>query len=133
MKVYLGGPINGCSDEEAHGWREAVKPLLEAAGHQWLDPMVRDYRGRELEPGIAAEIVENDKADIRECGALLMSCPKPSVGTSMEILYGWGLGLPIVAVVPEGATPSPWIIYHADIFYGTEVEAVRTLFQEVSA
>ena len=31
MKVYLGGPINGCTDEEASGWREAVKVIQEDA------------------------------------------------------------------------------------------------------
>jgi hypothetical protein len=89
MIFYLGGPINGCTDEEANGWRSAVKPLIEAAGHDWIDPMARDYRGREMEPGIAAEIVENDKDDILRSDVLLMNCPKPSVGTSMEVLFGW--------------------------------------------
>lgn len=125
MRVYLGGPINGCTDEEASGWREAVKPLLEERGHSWLDPMARDYRGREMEPGIAAEIVENDKEDIGQCDLLLMSCPKPSVGTSMEVFYGHSLGLPVIAVIPAGQTPSPWIVYHADVFYGSELDAVR--------
>lgn len=127
MRVYLGGPINGCTDEEATGWREAVKPLLAAKGYEWLDPMVRDYRGREMEPGIAEEIVINDKADIRKCDVLLMSCPKPSVGTSMEIFHGFTRNKEIIAVIPRGQTPSPWIVYHATVFHGTEVEAVEAL------
>lgn len=126
MKVYLGGPINGCTDEEANGWRDDVKALLEAAGIDYLDPMSRDYRGRELEPGIAAEIVEGDKADIQECDVLLMNCPKPSYGTAMEILYGHSLGIPVVAVLPVGATPSPWVLYHADeVLFGSAVDAAR--------
>lgn len=123
IKVYLGGPINGCTDEEASGWREQVKPLIDAAGLQWLDPMDRDYRGREMEPGIAAKIVENDKADIEQCDVLLMNCPKPSVGTSMEVLYGFQQGKRVIAVLPEQAVPSPWIVYHAEVQYGSIVDA----------
>jgi nucleoside 2-deoxyribosyltransferase len=118
MRVYLGGPINGCTDEEANGWREQVKPILERHGIGWVDPMDRDYRGREMEPGIAAEIVELDKQDIDSCDVLLMNCPKPSVGTSMEILYGWNRGKHVVSVIPPGSTPSPWLVYHShDVRY----------------
>jgi nucleoside 2-deoxyribosyltransferase len=112
MRFYLGGPINGCTDNEAHGWRERVKVILSGAGHQWVDPMDRDYRGREMEPGIAAAIVENDKADIDTCDILLMNCPKPSVGTSMEVFYGWSIGKRVIAVVPPEGEPSPWLVYH---------------------
>lgn len=113
MKVYLGGPINGCTDEEASGWRDAVKAELTASGWEAIDPMDRDYRGKEMEPGIAKAIVENDKLDIDGADVLLMNCPKPSVGTSMEILYGYMSGKRVVCVIPAGSTPSPWLVYHA--------------------
>lgn len=121
-KVYLGGPINGCSDSEAMDWRAEAKRIIEERGHEWLDPMDRDYRGREMEPGIAAEIVENDKADIDACDVVLLNCPKPSVGTSMECLYAWDRGKGIVAVVPEEGDPSPWLVYHTRGLY-LDVEA----------
>lgn len=126
MKVYLGGPINGCTDDEASGWRNAAIELLATRGHQPIDPMVRDYRGREMEPGIAKEIVETDKEDIRNADVLLMNCPKPSVGTSMEILYGYTLGTPVVSVIPEDHTPSPWLVYHSDVVArGSVLDAIR--------
>ena len=126
MKVYLGGPINGCTDEEAHGWREATKPTIEEHGHEWVDPMTRDYRGRELEPGIAAEIVNGDKIDIDGCDLLLMNAPKPSYGTAMEILYGWQRGKRVIVVLPEGATPSPWVLHHSEaVYYGSVENAAR--------
>lgn len=126
--VYLGGPINGCTDEEASGWRELVKPKLEEMGLDWIDPMSRDYRGREMEPGIAREIVEGDKEDIFYCEILLMNCPRPSVGTSMEIYHGWTKGKHIVCVIPEGHTPSPWLVYHADeIVEGSILNALEKL------
>lgn len=129
MRVYLGGPINGCTDEEASGWRESVKPLLEARGIEWIDPMTRDYRGREMEPGIAAEIVNGDKEDIGNCDTLLMNCPRPSYGTAMEILYGYERGKGVVVVLPDdGRDPSPWIVFHSDkIIRGAATNAVGVL------
>lgn len=115
MRIYLGGPINGCTDEEASGWRDELKPLLEAAGHEWVDPMVRDYRGREMEPGIAQEIVDGDIQDIDSCDLLVMACPKPSVGTSMEVFYGFRSGKKVYCVIPEGDTPSPWLVAHSHL------------------
>lgn len=115
MRVYLGGPINGCTDEEANGWRDELKPLLEELGHEWVDPMSRDYRGREMEPGIAQLIVSGDIEDIELCDVLLMNCPKPSVGTSMEVFYGHQIGKRVICVVPEGHTPSPWLVVHSDL------------------
>lgn len=135
MKVYLGGPINGCTDEEANGWRDAVKPEIEARGHSWIDPMDRDYRGREMEPGIAQKIVDGDKSDIADADVLLMNCPKPSVGTSMEIMLGYIQGQDgpapktIVAVIPDdGREPSPWLVVHSDhIYRGAALDAVKEL------
>lgn len=115
MKVYLCGPINGCTDDEAKSWREAAKELL--TNCETYDPMVRDYRGRELEPGIAKEIVENDKLDINECDALLVMYEKPSVGTSMEILYAHQLGKDIVLVDRSGKPLSPWLLYHSSVVH----------------
>lgn len=43
MKVYLAGPINGCTDAEAKNWREELKTHFPNA----IDPMKRDYRGVE--------------------------------------------------------------------------------------
>lgn len=126
--VYLGGPINGCTDEEAKGWRERAKPLLEDKGYLTIDPMVRDYRGREMEPGIAGEIVTGDKEDISRSDILLMSCPKPSVGTSMEVYYGHDIGVRVICVLPDGAAVSPWLKYHAtELFFGSEEEAIKEL------
>lgn len=128
MKVYLGGPINGCTDEEATGWREGVKTILTDAGHAWADPMDRDYRGRELEPGIAAAIVDGDKQDIDGCDVLLMNAPKPSYGTAMEIYYGWERGKRVIVVLPDAAVPSPWVIHHAAaIHYGSVAKVAAGL------
>lgn len=121
--VYLAGPINGRTDADCTDWRAQARAALESV----LDPMDRDYRGREHEPGIAATIVEQDKADINRCGAVLVYFDRPSVGTSMEILYAWQLGIPIVVVNVSGRPLSPWMTYHATVIASTLDEAIASL------
>lgn len=107
IKVYLCGPINGCTDTEAKNWREAVKEHFPAS----VDPMKRDYRGKELTN--YREIVDLDKRDIRNCDIILVNYDKPSVGTSMEVFYAWTLGIPVVVWAAKDAKLSPWLIYHS--------------------
>lgn len=123
MKVYLCGPINGRPDSECKDWRERAKANLPDT----LDPMDRDYRGRELESGIAREIVENDKLDIHACDAMLVMFDKPSVGTSMEILFAHQLGKAIHLVDASDKPLSPWLIYHATTVHKSLEAALEAL------
>lgn len=122
--IYLCGPINGCTDDECKDWREYVKS-------QWdgvcIDPMVRDYRGREEES--YREIVELDKLDVAEANIILVNYDKPSVGTSMEIIYAWERGKRVVVVCCEGATISPWLRYHAHHICHSWEDALRIASQ----
>lgn len=112
--LYLCGPINGCSDAEANDWRTLVKSLWKG---RTLDPMRRDYRGQEA---IAwKEIVELDKADVANSDAVIVSFDRPSVGTSMEILYAWTLGIPVGVVAGRGTIISPWLRYHSKFIVPT--------------
>lgn len=120
MKVYLCGPINGCTDSECIDWRTEAKQKFST-----IDPMDRDYRGRELE--CINEIVELDKLDIDTCDVLLVNYVKPSVGTSMEIFYAWTLGKPIFVVAPTGIILSPWLIYHSTEILNTFEGAYKKL------
>lgn len=106
--LYLCGPINGRSDGDCKGWREAAK---EQWPHETLDPMSRDYRGREAE--CVDEIVEGDKEDILQCSCLLVYFDKPSVGTSQEILFAWERGIPVVVINKSDKPLSPWLVYHS--------------------
>lgn len=121
MKVYLCGPINGCTDEQCINWRESAKAVLPDT----VDPMRRDFRGREDD--CAAEIVEGDKEDIDGCDGLLVNYDKPSVGTSMEVLYAFERGILIVIVATPGVSISPWLRYHADYLVNTFSEAFEIL------
>ncbi len=124
--VYLCGPINGCTDEECNNWRELAKASLKC---DTLDPMRRDYRGREDE--CVREIVELDKIDVTNSEVLLVSYDKPSVGTSMEILYAWEQGKMVITVARPDARISPWLRYHSHFIFNTFEEAFGFINQEV--
>lgn len=106
--IYLCGPINGCTDEECKDWREFVKSRWNG---KTLDPMRRDYRGKEAES--VNEIVEFDKIDVVNSDVILVNYDKPSVGTSMEVLYAFERGKLVVVVAKEGTNISPWLRYHS--------------------
>lgn len=147
-KVYLAGPINGCTDEECNDWRTMVKEMLDFAELEHVDPMRRDFRG--IEGDHTNEIVEGDVADIDTCAFMIASAPKPSVGTSMEVFYQWlrsrlgfqidnhmgGGSLPFVAqavvVHPKDQPVSPWLRYHAHVVHSYE-EAVDWVIRAAQA
>ena len=120
--IYLCGPINGRSDSDCRDWRERAKA-------EWpgltLDPMRRDYRGRERE--CAAEIVEKDIADIEASHALLVYFDKPSVGTSMEIYIAKTMGKPVVVIDASDKPLSPWLMYHVDHVVKTMADSLALL------
>lgn len=119
--VYLAGPIHGKSDQECKGWRIKARSALEAAGHRVLDPMERDYRGREMES--VDQIVGGDLFDISNCDCLLVNAEHPSWGTAMELAYAFGYGKGAVAFT-GGAAVNPWLKYHCDSVCRTMEEAV---------
>lgn len=126
MRLYLAGAIMGCTDEECKDWREYVKSLV--GEENTLDPMRRDYRGRELD--CIDEIVEGDKVDIDISTHLLVQFDKPSVGTSMEILYAWERKKPVVVVTSQGIKLSPWLIYHSNKVYYSFKEAIDYIIKQ---
>jgi len=110
--IYLCGPINGRTDDDARTWREAAKSLWIG---ECIDPMRRDYRGRELDPGIADEIVSGDIEDIYASDALLVYFDKPSVGTAMEVfLAHYNLGKIVVVLDASDKPLSPWLLRFSD-------------------
>lgn len=118
MTVYLCGGINGLSDSECRDWREVAKELLKA---DTLDPMRRDYRGKEDES--VNEIVRGDLDDIGASSYVLVNATRPSWGTAMEIVYAYQRRKPIVAFVGDGRV-SPWLRYHCGLIVQTVEEAV---------
>lgn len=122
--IYLCGPINGCKDSECLYWRDFVKSW----GFNTLDPMRRDYRDKENEN--FKEIVELDKIDIVNSDIVLVNYIRPSVGTSMEILYAFERGKLIIIISDENLIISPWLKYHSQFIVNSFSEA-KTLIHSL--
>lgn len=123
-KVYLAGPINGRTDAQAMDWRQWVTSRLSPERFMVLDPMRRDYRGKEA--GAEAEIVEGDKNDI--CGTDILvvnALDGASWGTAMEIPYAHQWNKHIIVVWPEGKPVSPWVVYHSSVIVASFEQAVE--------
>jgi len=78
-----------------------------------------DYRSSKL----VKDIVETDKKAILSCDALFAAIHKPSVGTSMEILFAYDHFIPVFILTDY---ESPWLRYHGTIINSVE-ELVRRL------
>lgn len=108
--VYLCGAINGKTDSECNDWRAAATRLLGDVGFSLLDPMRRDYRGREDE--CVDEIVSGDLEDISRSDFVLVNACAPSWGTAMETYHAYTVGKKVVAFT-GGARVSPWLKRHS--------------------
>jgi nucleoside 2-deoxyribosyltransferase len=118
LRVYLAGP------PYADDYRARASELLRAAGHEPVDPMRRDFRGRTM--GHEEEIVTGDLADINSCDAMLADFSEPDEGTAMEAWYAHSVGRPVVAAT-GGRTPHPWVVYVARSVCPELDAAVETL------
>lgn len=130
MRIYLCGPINGCTDDEAISWRERFKEssLDDALYPQdvvWVDPMKRDYRGKELTD--YREIVDLDKLEVLSSDCLVVMYVKPSVGTSMEVLLAWQNGIPVLVIDQQDKPLSPWLLYHSTSVVKTIDQAIEKI------
>jgi hypothetical protein len=130
LGVYLCGGIAGLTDAQCNDWRSFVKENLNRQKYYCLDPMRRDYRGREVE--CAKEIVEEDKKDIDNSAIVLVNACRPSWGTAMEIMYTFdksqytfGRSRINIISVCDAENPSPWLIYHSDKIFKTLEEAIK--------
>lgn len=118
--VYLCGGINGLTDAQCNDWRAHAKQHLNA---HTLDPMRRDYRGREAES--VNEIVYGDIDDIHASDIVLVNAMRPSWGTAMEIVYAFKCGRRIVSVAQEPI--SPWLRFHSTRIFPTLAEAIECI------
>ena len=127
LTVYLAGPINDCTDAECRDWRKRMQD--EIPDINFLDPMRRDYRtpGSDQDVEAYTNIVESDKKDIDDSDVILVFHDRPSVGTSMEILYAFDNGKYILTVGCTGKSLSPWILYHSTKIVDTLDEAIEEL------
>jgi len=117
--VYLSGGIKDFNKGETHDWREKAKQLVKG---ETIDPTRVAYDGRN-----PAHIVELDKSDIDKSSHVLVYFIRPSVGTSMEVLYAWEKGKPVYVVNEDEQDLSPWLLYHSTAIFPSLEEAVEVI------
>lgn len=121
--IYLCGAINNCTDSECKDWREYTKSALPKHFFRCIDPMKRDYRGKE--DGSIAQIVNGDYWDIENSDIVLAYADKPSWGTAMEIHHAFMNLKKYVVVFSNAERPSPWLKYHCHHFCQNIEEALK--------
>ena len=111
--IYLAGPIAGCTEEEATGWRDYVVSML-PHGIVGISPLRCEPLKEGMtytEDGASPKMWSDPRAiatknwlDTESCDLVLAYLPKemndrrPSIGTIIEI--GWAIGLrkPLIVV-----------------------------------
>ena len=126
MKIYLCGPINGCSDAEANGWRERAIALAVLNGAECINPMSRDFRG--IEGDHTAEIVNGDLADIDSCDVFLRYFERSSEGSAMEQFYAHRAGKKVIVVDKSNKPISPWMKFHSSHIFDCIERAMLEVF-----
>lgn len=121
-KGYLCGGINGLSDDKCKTWREIVKASCPSIN--WLDPMRRDYRGKESTSVDA--IFDGDLQDVATSEFLLVKADEPSWGTAQEMVYARIFGKKVLTVCPS-ESPSPWLIKHSTKIVKNLIDAIQAV------
>jgi nucleoside 2-deoxyribosyltransferase len=122
--VYLAGAIAGLAYDDVTDWRIQAKARLAERGIEVLNPMRAKQRLSDQNEGristnfndyahngaffTAKGIMTRDSTDVRRCDAMLVNllgAEKVSMGTVMEL--GWGFILPKPAVVAIEAWGNP--------------------------
>ncbi len=128
MRVYLSGPMDGCTEEEAGEWREEAARRLRCYGITTLNPMDREYRKVEYKDdpeSVLPDLVEEDKIDIEMSDVVLVNYTQVSAGTTAEIIIAWQRAKRVIIVAPEDMSLSPWILYHSHDLFHTMDEAIE--------
>lgn len=129
--VYLAGSIEGVSDADAKGWRDAAKRIFNFAGIPVFDPTRRiNYRDTPEDNNAMNRIVKLDLQDISKSSVILAdlrdSSPGRKWGTLMEVAHSHTKNKIIILLIDEGQYLHPFVG-----FYATEIH--HSLEEGISA
>lgn len=138
-KVYLAGPISGCSYAGCTSWRDDVAKMF-PLNVECLSPMRAKEALRAVECLTSEqyghhflcsdkEVLGRDFNDCQNADVILVNflgAAKPSIGTCMEIAWGYQLQKPVVLVMePDNVHSHPMIRAASNFIYGSITEAVH--------
>jgi nucleoside 2-deoxyribosyltransferase len=129
--VYLAGPMEHVSIEDAKGWRTIATDLLLQADQKVLDPTRRVH---EFQPKYMKRIFELDLRDIQESDLILVNLDNPAIakhGTAMEVFYAsYVLRKPVVAFKANASTIHPFFESLVTEWRSTVEKACDTIITE---
>ncbi len=107
MTVYLAGPIEGVSLEEATKWRETATNFLNKEGIDTLDPTRRKkFHDQPYSSNLARKIVRMDMNDIQNSNVVLMNLKDRGAGkawgTICELMISVSNNKTTIIVLEEG-------------------------------
>ena len=128
MTVYLAGPIEGISLEEATKWRETATSFLKEKGIKILDPTRRKkFHDQPYSANLAKKIVRMDVNDIGASSVILMNLKDRGAGkawgTICELILAAYQAKTIIVVLEEGFK-HPFIDVYATEIHHTLEEAL---------
>jgi len=107
--VYLAGPMEHVSKEDAMGWRDKAEFILWHADVITLNPCRRIHN---FDKRYMKRIFELDLRDIQESDIILVNLDNPTVakhGTAMEVFYAsYVLRKPVVAFKADASIIHPF-------------------------
>lgn len=118
MRVYLAGPIEGCTDEERLSWREKASYALTEKHIESYSPKEDCIKSRADEHMIFyKDIYQVDRADV-----ILVNIQAKNIksfGTPFEMGYAYAKGKLIVMVCNEDQLYHPFVtipsVYFTDL------------------
>jgi nucleoside 2-deoxyribosyltransferase len=129
--IYLAGPMEHVSIEDAKGWRTIATDLLLQADQKVLDPTRRVHK---FQPKYMKRIFELDLRDIQESDLILVNLDNPTIakhGTAMEVFYAsYVLRKPVVAFKADASTIHPFFESLVTEWRSTVDKACDTIITE---
>ena len=124
FRVYLAGPISGCSDIQVHKWRDEVKQKY-GKFMDFIDPS-------EMRRGSPYEIVKTDIDSIEDADGMLVNMWRESIGSAIGIVHAHRAGRPVVVANPNYLNNSILEFYAAAV-EETPQKAANTLLHILRA
>jgi|TARA_R110000822_G_scaffold83252_3_gene196301 nucleoside 2-deoxyribosyltransferase len=129
-KVYLAGPIEGCTDDEVLVWRQSATLSL-GNGIKAISPV-------KIDSTFASAIITQNKYDVAECDVTLAYLPKCisdrrcSYGTICEIAWAHAHNKPVVIVSDDPYIHEHPVIQQIGVHFAELNNAVEYINQLLS-
>lgn len=119
VRIYLASTIY--DDEPDKSWKKNLRSLLSDDVFSFYDP--------NPQPDPLLIVVPRDKAEISNSDILVAYIQKPSIGTSMEIMFASLLNTkPIIVINPNTCLyGNPWIDCHVHYICGSVEGAAEVI------